>query len=377
MREFICVSALNEYVKALLDSNDILNNIWILGEVANFRSNYASGHWYFTLRDEKSSVRAVMWSGAAQKVKFKISDGIQVLARCDASLYERDGAFQVYVSELEPRGAGALDKQLNELKQKLAAEGLFDDAHKKPLPRFALHIVALTSASGAARRDIENVLARRWPCAKLTILPVTVQGSGGERALTDAVRRADALGCDTIIIARGGGSAEDLSLFNSELLARAVYECRTPVISAVGHETDFTLLDFVADRRAPTPSAAAELACPDKQEIEQYLRQLYGSIMTHTAQTLDSAQRAVSSQWATVKQQLKAGCELRRERLAAAARLCESLSPLAVLERGYAYAAKDGTAVTQVKQLSPGDELLLSFRDGTAKCRVEEITPNE
>ena len=275
MAEVISVSALNQYVKTLLDANDILFDLALRGEIANFVQNARSGHCYFSLRDAVASVKAVMFRSDARRLGFRPEEGMKVVVRCRATLYERDGAFQVYVNEMFPDGIGAAQLAFEQLKAKLEQEGLFAAEHKKSLPAYPKCIGIVTSKTGAALQDIRNVIGRRWPAAKLLLCPVSVQGFEAAQQVADAIGRLDRSGkVDEIIVARGGGSREDLWVFNAEVIARAAYRCKVPLISAIGHEIDFTILDFVADRRAPTPSAAAELAVPDRAELLRVLLQL-------------------------------------------------------------------------------------------------------
>ena len=273
MAEVISVSALNRYVKTLLDANDLLFDLALRGEIANFVQNARSGHCYFSLRDETASVKAVMFRSDARRLGFRPEEGMKVVVRCRVTLYERDGAFQVYVNDMFPDGIGSAQLAFEQLKAKLDQEGLFAPEHKKPLPQFPRCIGLVTSKTGAALQDIRNVIGRRWPAVKLLLCPVNVQGFEAADEIAAAIDRLDKSGrVDEIIVARGGGSREDLWVFNAERIARAAYRCKTPLISAIGHEIDFTILDFVADQRAPTPSAAAELAVPDRAE---YARKLF------------------------------------------------------------------------------------------------------
>ena len=275
MAEVISVSALNQYVKTLLDANDILFDLALRGEIANFVQNSRSGHCYFSLRDEASSVKAVMFRSDARRLGFRPEEGMKVIVRCRATLYERDGAFQVYVNDMFPDGIGSAQLAFEQLKAKLEQEGLFAPEHKKPLPAYPKCIGIVTSKTGAALQDIRNIISRRWPAVRLLLCPVNVQGFEAAKEIAAAIDRLDKSGeVDTIIVARGGGSREDLWVFNAEIIARAAYRCKMPLISAIGHEIDFTILDFVADQRAPTPSAAAELAVPDRAELARKLYNL-------------------------------------------------------------------------------------------------------
>ena len=288
MAEVITVSALNRYVKTLLDANDALFDLALRGEIANFVQNARSGHCYFSLRDDVCSVKAVMFRTDARRLAFRPEEGMRVVVRCRATLYERDGAFQLYVNDMFPDGIGAAQLALEQLKAKLEQEGLFAPEHKKPLPEFPKCIGVVTSKTGAALQDIRNVLTRRWPSVRLLLCPVTVQGFEAAQQVADAIKKLDQRKeVDEIIVARGGGSREDLWVFNAEMIARAAYRCKKPLISAIGHEIDYTILDFVADCRAPTPSAAAELAVPDRAEQERILLDLQQNIRKNMQKRFD------------------------------------------------------------------------------------------
>ena len=271
----LSVSQLNRYIKMNFDADENLANIFISGEISNFTNHYRTGHLYFTLKDDSAAVRAVMFNFSAKRLKFMPEDGMKVIARGRVSVYEASGQYQLYVDDMQPDGVGALNLAYEQLKEKLQKEGLFSELHKKPLPPYPEKVGVITSPTGAAVRDIINVLGRRFPYAEIVFCPVLVQGEGAHLQLTDAVNLFNSeRAADVIIIGRGGGSIEDLWEFNDEGLARAVYNSDIPVISAVGHETDFTICDFVADMRAPTPSAAAELAVPDANELQYALSAL-------------------------------------------------------------------------------------------------------
>ena len=275
----ISVSQLNRYVKSLLEGDANLAAVYIGGEISNFTNHYKSGHLYMSLKDEGAVVKAVMFRAYASKLAFTPENGMKVIVRARVSLYEKDGAFQIYIEEMQPDGVGALQIAFEQLKKKLAAEGLFEASRKKPLPRYPARVGVITSPTGAAVRDIFNVLGRRFPLARVVFTPVLVQGEGAPAQLVAALRRFNETNAaDVLIIGRGGGSIEELWAFNDETVARAVAASRIPVISAVGHETDFTICDFVADLRAPTPSAAAELAVPDQHQLAARLTQLYGAL---------------------------------------------------------------------------------------------------
>ena len=266
MTDVIGVSALNRYVKSVLDGDGFLADLALRGEISGFVNHVKSGHWYFTLKDERASVKAVMFRQEARRLGFVPQDGMRVVVRCRVSLYEATGSFQVYVQDLFPDGLGAAQLAFDQLKARLEQEGLFRPEHKMPLPAYPRCIGVVTSATGAALQDIRNVLSRRWPLATLLLAGVNVQGLAAAQEICDAIAALDKSGlADVIIVARGGGSREDLWVFNDERIARAAYACKTPLISAVGHEIDVSILDYVADLRAPTPSAAAELATPDRE----------------------------------------------------------------------------------------------------------------
>ena len=332
----LTVSQLNRYVKSRMDADENLYNVFLVGEISNFTNHYKTGHFYFSLKDEEAQIKAVMFRGNAAKVKFRVENGLRVIIRGRVSLYEAAGSYQVFVDDMQPDGTGALQLAFEQLKEKLQSEGLFAEAHKKPIPKYPERIGVITSETGAAIQDILNVLGRRYPLAEVILAPVLVQGEEAPNQLISAVDQFNRLNCaDVLIIGRGGGSAEDLWAFNDEGLARAVYRSNIPVISAVGHETDFTICDFVADLRAPTPSAAAELAAPNIQQR-----------ILHDA----------------------------RIRLRENAAKLQSLSPLAVLARGYTVAElPDKTVLQSVAQLKKGDSFLLQLADGKANCVVKEI----
>lgn len=390
MADVISVSALNRYVKGLLDADGTLFDLALRGEVANFVQNARSGHCYFSLRDEACSVRAVMFRSDARRLGFRPEEGMRVVVRCRVTLYERDGAFQVYVSEMFPDGIGAAQLAFEQLKAKLEQEGLFAREHKKPLPAFPRCIGLVTSKTGAALQDIRNVIGRRWPAVRLLLCPVSVQGFEAAQQVAAAIETLDKSGrVDEIIVARGGGSREDLWVFNAEIIARAAYRCKTPLISAIGHEIDFTILDFVADQRAPTPSAAAELAVPDRLEMQRNLSILEQNIRLNMQNRLNvcynqreaaaallagglarsavqrGAQRLAQQQQAV----FAAAAEQRAKKQEAfrhASQLAATLNPYQVLARGYTIVTDPKGRIRTLQQLEPGQEILL--RD--AACRV-------
>lgn len=395
----LSVSQLNRYIKMNFDADENLANIFISGEISNFTNHYRTGHLYFTLKDDSAAVRAVMFNSSAKRLKFMPEDGMKVIARGRVSVYEASGQYQLYVDDMQPDGVGALNLAYEQLKEKLQKEGLFSELHKKPLPPYPEKVGVITSPTGAAVRDIINVLGRRFPYAEIVFCPVLVQGDGAHLQLTDAVNLFNSeRAADVIIIGRGGGSIEDLWEFNDEGLARAVYNSDIPVISAVGHETDFTICDFVADMRAPTPSAAAELAVPDANELQYALSALKNRTFLNVSSGI--ADRRSRLEYLTSKGALKSPDEMlsnRSQRLdtafskmlssyenriggkkvefISAATALSKLDPMSVLMRGFAFVSdKNGKNVYSSQALAKGDKINVRFHDGSAVCEVKEIT---
>lgn len=395
----LSVSQLNRYIKMNFDADENLANIFISGEISNFTNHYRTGHLYFTLKDDSAAVRAVMFNSSAKRLKFMPEDGMKVIARGRVSVYEASGQYQLYVDDMQPDGVGALNLAYEQLKEKLQKEGLFSELHKKPLPPYPEKVGVITSPTGAAVRDIINVLGRRFPYAEIVFCPVLVQGEGAHLQLTDAVNLFNSeRAADVIIIGRGGGSIEDLWEFNDEGLARAVYNSDIPVISAVGHETDFTICDFVADMRAPTPSAAAELAVPDANELQYALSALKNRMFLNVSSGI--ADRRSRLEYLTSKGSLKSPDEMlsnRSQRLdtafskmlssyenriggkkvefISAATALSKLDPMSVLMRGFAFVSdKSGKNVYSSQALAKGDKINVRFHDGSAVCEVKEIT---
>jgi exodeoxyribonuclease VII large subunit len=395
----LSVSQLNRYIKMNFDADENLANIFISGEISNFTNHYRTGHLYFTLKDDSAAVRAVMFNSSAKRLKFMPEDGMKVIARGRVSVYEASGQYQLYVDDMQPDGVGALNLAYEQLKEKLQKEGLFSEHHKKPLPPYPEKVGVITSPTGAAVRDIINVLGRRFPYAEIVFCPVLVQGEGAHLQLTDAVNLFNSeRAADVIIIGRGGGSIEDLWEFNDEGLARAVYNSEIPVISAVGHETDFTICDFVADMRAPTPSAAAELAVPDANELQYALSALKNRMFLNVSSGI--ADRRSRLEYLTSKGVLKSPDEMlsnRSQRLdtafskmlssyenriggkkvefISAATALSKLDPMSVLMRGFAFVSdKNGKNVYSSQALAKGDKINVRFHDGSAACEVKEIT---
>ena len=396
MSESITVSELNQIIKSLVDGEPLLNRVCVRGELSNYKI-YPSGHHYFTLKDAESSLRCVMFKSSASKLRFRPESGMGVTAFGRISVFPRDGAYQLYCSDLIPEGTGDLQIAYEQLKAKLAAEGLFDPRHKKPLPQYPKKIAIITSSAGAAVHDMIRILGRRWPMTKVMLLPVRVQGVEAPPEIVGAIRYANRHKvADLIITGRGGGSIEDLWAFNDERVARAIYESELPVISAVGHEPDVTIADYVADVRASTPSNAAEIAVPDENEMREYLMsmsirqtQAMKKSLNRMNTRLDDikSRRVLQNPMAYVDAKrteldyvsgkLIAAAEktnaANRHRFVALASALDAMSPLKVLGRGYAIASKEnGEIVKSVSDANTGDKLCLSVSDGLIKCTVDE-----
>lgn len=394
----LTVTQLNTYLKSVFEGDPNLSGIYLSGEISNFTNHYRSGHFYFSLKDEKCSVKAVMFSSYARRLRFVPQDGMKVLVRGRVSIYEASGQYQVYVEEMQPDGIGALNLAFEQLKRKLAQEGLFDPSRKKMLPRFPLRIGVATSPTGAAVRDIFQILERRWPLGEIVFCPVQVQGEGAAEQIAEAVRRLNRLKCvEVIIVGRGGGSVEDLWAFNEEIVARAVAESEIPVISAVGHETDFTICDFAADLRAPTPSAAAELVAPDCAEVaaaaisagERARIAVIGKIRSEQARlsVFQSSRAMKNPQEMIAVRRMKidvlsarlentVGRRIEREksRVSALCAKLDALSPIKVLARGYAIVqTEDGEKVAGIDRIKAGDAVKIRMRDGMVSASVTEV----
>ncbi len=395
------VSQLNEYVRSLLAESPVLADVTVRGEISNFTFHRASGHLYFSLKDADGVLSAVMFRSSAGRLRFQPENGMKVLARGSVSVYVRDGKYQLYVTMMEPDGIGSLYLAFEQLKKKLEQEGLFDEKRKRPLPRFPRRIGVITSPTGAAVRDILQILGRRFPQAKVVLYPALVQGAEAPASLLAGVHYFHThKAADVLIIGRGGGSFEDLYAFNDERLARAIAASTVPVVSAVGHETDFTICDFVADRRAPTPSAAAELVVPDARELAAAIQVLHSRMQQATVNRLqvyqktvaDLAQRPVLSKpdglYREQTMRLLSASErlfhLTKERVTAekgrfreAAAKLDMLNPLAVLLRGYGVVYDEGKhVVSSVKSFKRGDEFSVRLCDGTVLGRAECILPD-
>lgn len=399
MAQYIRIHELNAYVRQLLEQSEPLSQLIVCGEVSNFTRHYKSGHLYFTLKDETASVKAVMFRDKARLLGFQPQNGMQVLAYGRATLYERDGAFQIYVDFMRPFGAGAAQMAFDALRKKLEAEGLLAPEHKRPLPAMPHCIGVVTSKTGAALQDVCHVITRRWPLTRLLLAPVSVQGLEAEQSIVDGIRALDAdARPEVILVTRGGGSKEDLWVFNSERIARAAYGCRKPVVSAVGHEIDYTILDYVADVRAPTPSAAAELCVPDRRQIIQELCSFRQNIQSSIQSRLQlcynkmdglgagtvlrgfhtgmQARSQLTDRLASdIGAQTQALWQRRRQRLQSAAALASSLDPYRVLARGYALVQDGKGECLRVESLQPGETIRLRGAAAQADCTVRSVMP--
>jgi len=393
---FYTVTQITRYIKERFETDLRLQDLWVEGEISNWKRSSA-GHCYLTLKDAGAAIRAVIWRSIAERLPFAPRDGQAVLAHGHVSVYEPQGQYQLYVDMVQPVGLGALYLQFQALKERLASEGLFDEARKRPLPTFPATIGVVTSPTGAALRDVRNVLSRRWPLVRVLLAPTLVQGDDAPPQIVAALRalyRRDDV--DLIIVTRGGGSIEDLWAFNDERVARAIAESPVPVISGVGHEVDFTIADFVADRRAPTPSAAAEVAVPDQVDVRGQLVALRAALEQNVWQRVDDARRQLDLQrGALARLSPRAGLEqdrqrvddlmrrvdqawqhrlvLRREQLSGLKQRLRGLNPFATLERGYAIVRRqDGQVVRRVAQAPPGESIEVRVSDGAFTARVGE-----
>ena len=392
----LTVGELNRYVKMLMDNDALLSAVSVQGEISNLKY-HSSGHLYFTLKDGDAEISAVMFRSSAVNLRFALRDGMQVIAFGRVSVYEKGGKCQLYVSAMLDNGIGALQIEYERLKKQLEAEGLFDNSRKRPIPRFPKCIGIITSPTGAAVRDMINVTGRRWPSAKILLYPALVQGEQAPASLCSGVELLNAMdACDVIIIGRGGGSIEDLWAFNDERVVRCVAASRIPVISAVGHETDFTLCDFAADLRAPTPSAAAELAVPDRDEMRIRLDELVARINNKTLQVINAdrerflsvsgrlellspigrlaiERKELSARGLALEQGIDRILQRKRESLSVSSARLVAINPLAVLGRGYSYTCVNGSVVSSVEQISAGDKIDIRFADGMARAEILSV----
>ena len=391
--EPISVSQLNKYIKNKVDQDEYLNNVLIKGEISNFKHHY-TGHMYFTLKDNNSLIKCIMFKSYTPHLNFVPKDGMSVIVLGTVSVFERDGVYQIYCKAMQQEGIGDLYKEYEKLKAKLNEEGLFAESHKKKIPLYSKRIGVLTSETGSVIRDIINVSTRRNPNVYIKLLPVPVQGEGAGKKIADAINLMNERNlADIIIVARGGGSLEDLWPFNEEIVARAIYNSELPVISAVGHETDFSISDFVADLRAPTPSAAAELAVPDIDELKiklnsynnrykvalkkqlEYKRLKYEKCMTRRVfkeplQRINESYLHVDTQERNIENKFKLKIMQKRSEFQNVVEKIDALSPLKTLSRGYSIIEKNGKIIKTKKELNIGDEVNIKLYEGTTKAKI-------
>ncbi len=390
------VAELTRQIKDLLEGESFLQRVYVRGELSNYKV-YPSGHHYFTIKDEEATLKAVMFRREASRLRFRPESGMKVIVLGRISVYPRDGAYQLYAAELVPDGVGDLHAAFEQLKARLEEEGLFDSSHKKPLPPYPERIAVITSSAGAAVRDVIRVATKRYPAAKLIVLPVRVQGAEAPPEIVSAIRYANKWKvADLIITGRGGGSIEDLWAFNDERVARAIYDSEIPVISAVGHEPDVTIADYVADLRAATPSNGAELAVPDREELHASLHAMRGRMQAALKSRVDNGRErlrrlkerrvltdpgayvadrrlALDHASALLLSAYRGSVADKRGRLARGAAALDAMSPLKVLARGYAIAeTEEGTILRSSRAAKPGQLLGLRLADGALRCRVEE-----
>ena len=393
-QQVLSITQLNEYIRGRMDADPLLNTVAVRGEISNYKQ-YPSGHHYFTLKDEASALRCVMFKGNALRLRFRPENGMKVIAVGKVSVYPRDGAYQLYCVSLTVDGVGDLYVAFEQLKKKLAAQGLFDPAHKKPLPRYPGRIGIITSSAGAAVHDMLRILDKRYPLSRVYLLPVRVQGAQAPGEIASAIRYANYYRlADLLIVGRGGGSMEDLWAFNDEQVALAIYQSQIPVISAVGHEPDVTISDYVADLRAATPSNAAELAVPDRDALRQSLDAQVSTMAAALTRQLKASRQHLSALAASPALQSPTGyleqraqqvlllknrlisaqnqsIAVRKQKYIAAAAKLDAMSPLKVLIRGYSMTQReDGTVVRSVSQVEPGERVRISLEDGTLRATV-------
>ena len=395
MSTVLKVSQINTYLKSLIDDDINLKNIYITGEISNFTNHYRTGHLYFTLKDDKSAIKAVMFRTSASRLRFEPENGMKVLIRGSVSVFERDGTYQIYCDDMIPEGVGELTIAFEQLKEKLSKEGLFDEENKKELPEYPLRIGVITSPTGAALQDILTVLSRRYPLGEIVFEGVQVQGDSAAPQIAAAIKKFNELkGADVLIVGRGGGSIEDLWAFNEEIVARAIFESEIPIVSAVGHETDFTIADFVSDMRAPTPSAAAEIVAPDYREIlyaadktldgmvDAVEKKIYRYKMNLMAaqkiicdhsphRMLDFYGACLEACETKIKNVLKNKTAFYENALMHYTAKLEATSPLKVLARGYSVVFDENMmTVRSVENLKENDKIKIRLSDGTVDCTV-------
>lgn len=400
-QQVLSITQINEYIKSMMDGDGLLNAVAVKGEISNYKV-YPSGHHYFTLKDEGGALKCVMFKGNAFRLRFRPENGMKVIAMGKISVFPRDGAYQLYCTAMAMDGVGDLYAAFEQLKKKLAAQGLFDPAHKKPLPKFPGTIGIVTSSAGAAVHDMLRILRKRYPLSKVLLLPVRVQGVEAPGEIAAAIGYANHYRLvDLLIVGRGGGSIEDLWAFNDERVAHAIYNSQIPVISAVGHEPDVTISDFVADLRAATPSNAAELAVPDQDALRQTLDSMSAAMVTALNRQIKAARKhyevlsgspALRSPYGYLDQRRKAlemvknrmisaqnqGINRRKQRYIACVSKLDAMSPLKVLTRGYAMAqTESGDVIKTVKQVNPGDSIHVAISDGVLTAQVGHVKEND
>lgn len=394
MAEVYSVSQINTYIKHMFLGNSLLNHIYVKGEVSNCKY-HTSGHIYFTLKDGAAQIACVLFAGRRAGISFRMEDGQNVIVFGSISVYERDGKYQLYADEIRQDGVGRLYEEFEYLKKKLGAEGLFAAEHKQKIPRFVKRVGIVTASTGAALQDICQIAKRRNPYVQLVLYPAKVQGEGAAATVVKGIRALDGK-VDVIIVGRGGGSIEDLWAFNEEIVAREIYNCSTPVISAVGHETDTTIADYVSDLRAPTPSAAAELAVYDVQLLLEQLADIHGDMANrmvlrmrekrmllkqkrlllerfHPRYQLQQKRLRADELAEKLSVRMKEKIRIKRQRVELAAERLAGLSPVARLEGGYSVASKDGCVIKEIAQVNAGDAISIDVTDGTILAQVQDV----
>jgi len=390
----ITVSQLNRYIKSIVEENSVLANIFVVGEISNFKNHYSSGHLYLTLKDENAAVSAVIYRSVAQRIKYDLFDGLNVLVRGHISLYEKSGQYQIVVDDVQPQGIGELALAFEQLKQKLSEKGYFAKSHKKAIPVYPQRIGVITSGSGAAVRDITNIISRRFPIAQIILYPVEVQGQNASKSISKAITDFNRFkAADVLIVGRGGGSIEDLWAFNEENVADAIFGSEIPVISAVGHETDFTISDFVADVRAETPSAAAEICVPDMETELQNISSLMLSAGKYVDYKIKNEKRRISlinssKAFSSPEEMintfriridfldekrnrlLENAVNARKMNFIALLKKLDALNPVKVIQRGFSVAKHNGTVIKSIEEVGKGDIINLTLTDGVIDCEV-------
>lgn len=394
MSSILTVSQLNRYISFRMKEDKNLRSILIKGEISNFTNHTKTGHLYFTLKDNECSVKAIMFNSMASRLRFTPSSGMNVIISANVQVFERDGIYQLYVNDMQPDGIGALYLAFEQLRKKLSEEGLFDEAIKKPLPPFPQKIGIVTSPDAAALQDMLNIISRRYPIAEVVIFPCLVQGENAPSSICTALKKADKCNLDIIIVGRGGGSLEDLMAFNSESVARTIFLCNTPIISAVGHETDTTISDYAADLRAPTPSAAAELAVPEISALNSYINSIeialnkliIGKItelrqdidikeqhlkLMLPAKKIETSRKTIDNAEQRINNALKNKILLSKAVLAEKSAALDNLSPLKIMNRGYSLVYKDKKIIKSSSALKSGDKIDITLADGQVSAVIE------